>query len=429
VTTEANGTQREEVAIIDAPPPATSQPITPREWVLAAVIGATVVTAGLIELTGTYLPFVSALAGMVFLLFVGAAVGIARWAPGAALGIAWLAGVTQVVAGVPLLLTEVSLVVVLFAAARWGRLPTLAIAGLSGLLVPAFALAWVRVAGVSPGLGGSVFIELLGASGATSRDGRLLLLGLAVFGTPYLAGLALRFLSGERAAHRARESAEHEAVQAQEIARLQEAQNRLARDVHDVVGHSLTVILAQAESAQYLDDPDRLKQTMQTIATSARTSLQDVRQVLTPGHDATAARHGGLDALIDSVRASGHAIAASEVGPARPLPPELEAVAYRVLQELLTNAIKHGRRDRPVLVERHWPNHDGTGDALMLVVRNMVDGAAATTGGGQGLIGIQRRLESVGGRFEAQRRDEPQGAVFIAIAWVPVRPPSAGGPA
>jgi signal transduction histidine kinase len=429
VTTESHGTQREEAAITDAQPPSTGQLVTTREWLLAAAVGATVLTAGLIELTGAYLPVASAFAGMVFLLFVGAAVGIARWAPGVALGTAWLAGLTQVIAGVPLLLTEISLVVVLFAAARWGRLPTVAIAGLSGLFVPAFALAWVRVAGVSPGLGGSVFIELLGASGATSRDGRLLLLGLAVFGTPYLAGLALRFLSGERAAQRARESAERGAAQAQEIARLQEAQNRLARDVHDVVGHSLTVILAQAESAQYLDDPDRLKQTMQTIATSARTSLQDVRQVLTPGQDATAARHGGLDTLIESVRASGHAVTSTEVGAARPLPPELEAVAYRVLQELLTNAIKHGRRDQAVLVERHWPDRAGTGDALMIVVRNMADDSPEATGGGQGLVGIQRRLESVGGRFEAHRRDEPHGPVFTAIALVPVRAPLVGGPA
>lgn len=392
-----------------------------REWLLAGVIATTVMLAGLVELYGVLpLYFGSPSAGLIFLLCLGTAVGAARWMPEVALAAAGAAGLAQVVGGVPILLTEASLVFVLFAAARWGRTPAVVIAGLSVLFVPVFALAWVRVVGVSSGLGGSIFFELLGASGLT-RAGRLLLLGLAVLGTPYLAGLALRFLSGARVAQGARVVAEREAQQAQEIARLQEAQNRLARDVHDVVGHSLTVILAQAESAQYLDDPDRLKQTMQTIAASARTSLQDVRQVLTPGQEAAAARQGDVDTLIDSVRASGHPTVSTEVGVARPLPPELEVVAYRVLQELLTNAIKHGRRDQPVLVERHWPARDDAGDALMIVVRNLIDVSVEATGGGQGLVGIQRRLESVGGRFESHRREELHGPVFTATALVPVR--------
>src|SRR5262249_39593032 len=143
------------------------------------------------------------------------------------------------------------------------------------------------------------------------------------------SGLALRFRDRARSAQAARYTAETEAQQAQEIAQLQEAQNRLARDVHDVVGHSLTVILAQAESAQFIDDTARLKQTMQTIASSARTSLQAVRQVLTAGQAATAGRRGGLDTLIEAVQASGPAIVSSELGEVRPLPPELDAVAYR----------------------------------------------------------------------------------------------------
>ena len=116
------------------------------------------------------------------------------------------------------------------------------------------------------------------------------LMGMAVLGVPWLAGLTLRFSDRARQSQVSQVVAEqeaaravHEAEQAREIARLREDQARLARDVHDVVGHSLAVILAQAESAQYLRDADtqKLKQTMENIATSARTSLQDVRQVLT----------------------------------------------------------------------------------------------------------------------------------------------------
>jgi signal transduction histidine kinase len=217
-----------------------------------------------------------------------------------------------------------------------------------------------------------------------------------------------------------------ESEQAREIARLREEQARLARDVHDVVGHSLAVILAQAESAQFLDDVDTagLKRTMSTIATSARSSLQDVRTVLTATQQPAAPRTGGLDTLIEGVRASGHEVTSTEVGTPQPLPPELEVVAYRVLQEMLTNAIKHGRRDAPVLVERHWEGE------LRIEVRNVIgtdDGPVdpaltqpiATAG--RGLDGMRRRLEAAGGRLDVRRREEPDGASFTATAWVPVR--------
>jgi signal transduction histidine kinase len=402
-----------------------------RNWLGAAAIAAAVAAVGLVELAQVPLRPLgsSALAAFAFLAWLGIAVGAARWAPGIALGAAWAAAWTQLLGGVPVLLTEIALVVVLFAAARWGHTVTVVLAAFSIGLTPVLALVWVRRVGIQTGLGGDLLIDLLGAAGATAREWRLLLLGLTVLGIPFLSGLALRFLSRARTAQAARQTAERDARQAQEIARLQEAQNRLARDVHDVVGHSLTVILAQAESAQFIEDPDRLKQTMQTIATSARTSLQDVRHVLTPGQESTAGGAGGLDALIETVHTSDRPMVSTQVGPARPLPPELNTVAYRVLQEMLTNAIKHGRRDRPVHVERRWPELDVPRSALRIEVRNTIDVSPPEDPvGGQGLAGIRRRLESVGGSFEAYRTEEPDGPTFTAVAFVPVRSAPVGGP-
>ena len=136
--------------------------------------------------------------------------------------------------------------------------------------------------------------------------------GFAVLAVPWLAGLALRFQVRAAALARSRQvaaeddaaRARRETEQAREIAGLREEQARLARDVHDVVGHSLAVILAQAESAQYLpdDDPAALKQTMATIATSARSSLQDVRQVLAGPHAAPPPRTDAFEQLLDGVR-------------------------------------------------------------------------------------------------------------------------------
>ena len=197
---------------------------------------------------------------------------------------------------------------------------------------------------------------------------------------PWLAGLVLRATARARISEVRQEEAEADAARAQreteqarEIARLRDEQTTLARDVHDVVGHSLAVILAQAESGQYLadDDPAALKRTLATIATSARSSLQDVRRVLSGGPD-PAPDTDAYEELLEGVRAGGHEVAAAEVGRAAAAAPELEVVAHRVVQEMLTNALKHGRRDRPVHVERHWPEGSWDRD-LRIEVRNVAE--------------------------------------------------------
>jgi hypothetical protein len=180
------------------------------DWLAASAIAGAVVAVGLVELS--QLPIRSfgsdALAALAFLVWLGVAVGAARWAPGVALGAAWAAGFTQLVGGVPVLLTETALVVVLFAAARWGHTVTVVFAAFSIALTPVLALGWVRAVGIQTGLGGDLLIDLLGAAGATAREWRLLLLGLTVLGIPFLSGLVLRFLSRARSAQAARQTAE-----------------------------------------------------------------------------------------------------------------------------------------------------------------------------------------------------------------------------
>jgi signal transduction histidine kinase len=331
---------------------------------------------------------------------------------------------------------EVLLAVVAFGCARWGSTLVLWLSAVSIPLGAAIAVLW---------LDPSVFYDSLRVAGVRGLARRAYdgtngwrvsaaLLGTALLMAPWLLGLALRFSERSETSRRSQVAAEAERDQAEEIARLREDQTRLARDVHDVVGHSLAVILAQAESAQYLDDADTaaLKRTMTNIATSARTSLDDVRVVLasTQGMPAAAASQPDLESLIDGVRASGHVVESTVVGTPQPMPPDLEVVAFRVLQEMLTNAIKHGRRDRPVLVERHW---DGD---LRVEVQNAVATdepaqpveetqpisslpAPPTPDGGQGIDGMRRRLEAVGGRLDVRRRTDPP--TFTATAWLPVR--------
>jgi len=406
-----------------------------RPWRLDVLAALLALVLGLYEMHGD-LVVISRTGELLVVVGVATAVGLSRLLPGAALGVAWCVGAVQVLTGTGPMVCEVLFAVVAFGCARWGSTVVLWLSAVSIPLGAAIAVVLLdpnvfydslRVAGVR-GLAQRAYD---GTDGWRVPAG---LLGTALLMAPWLLGLALRFSERSELSRRSQVAAEAERDQAEEIARLRQDQARLARDVHDVVGHSLAVILAQAESAQYLDDADpaALKRTMTDIATSARTSLDDVRSVLASTQGAPAAPPGqpDLESLLDGVRASGHVVESTVVGTPQPMPPDLEVVAFRVLQEMLTNAIKHGRRDRPVRVERHW---DGD---LRLEVQNAVgpqpagpsaDETQPITGvpmppapdGGQGLDGMRRRLEAVGGRLDVRRRSDPP--TFTATAWLPVR--------
>ncbi|WP_051548948.1 sensor histidine kinase [Nocardioides sp. URHA0032] len=398
-----------------------------QRWTPDAIVGVVVLLAGLAQIRGNVYFGLDA-APIAVVVGIAAAAGLFRAAPGVALAIAWCVGAVQVTTGTYMMLVEGAFALVAFGCARWGSAATVWLSGLSIPASTAIALWWLDSDVLLYTLDQVRLQSLVDLARRT--DSWRPTVGFLLFAlllAPWLLGLVLRFFARSEDSRRSQAAAEAERDQAEEIARLREQQAQLARDVHDVVGHSLAVILAQAESAQYLDEVDTqgLKRTMANIATSARTSLDDVRQVLTTtsGDTAQRARHADLDSLVEGVRASGHEVLSHEVGVSHPLPPELEVVAFRVLQEMLTNAIKHGRRDQPIRVERHWE-----GD-LRIEVENAVDDAPEETQplqlqsqvapGGQGIDGMQRRLQAVGGRLDVRRRLEPP--TFTATAWVPLR--------
>jgi signal transduction histidine kinase len=397
-----------------------------------------VLVVGVTEVWARTPPFDQSRSGYLFVVVgFAAACGLSRRAPFVALVLVWSTCGLQLLAGVGVITVELAVAVVAFGCARWGHLVTVALSGLS--IPAAAAVGFVIVNQTSMGLFRdlSVFREIQDSAYRFS-DTLLVgatILGLLVLAVPWLLGLALRATARARRSEVQTEQAEAEAArahreseQAMEIARLQEDQARLARDVHDVVGHSLAVILAQAESGQYLadDDPAALKKTLATIAGSARSSLQDVRQVLAQEGEAVPARTGAFEELVAGVRAGGHEVRVTDVGQARGMAPELDVAAHRVVQEMLTNAIKHGRRDRPVDVERHWPEGSWDRD-LRIEVRNveMFDSHEtqplnAVGPPGQGIDGMRRRLESVGGRLDVRRRQEDGEPTFTVTAWLPV---------
>jgi signal transduction histidine kinase len=399
-----------------------------------AIAALMVLSFGLTEAVLTWTITGGRLAGFAQALAIAFAVGMCRRAPGAALGLVWALGLFHVVTGAPIMLIELALAAVFFGGARWGRPPTVVMSALSVPLavVVAFDLGADRHVSLRLLLGGSELGNIIRQEPTAQLA--LWLIGLLVVAAPSPAGLVMRLrerastsqtamLAAEEAAAGAWRETEH----AREVAHLRDQQTRLARDVHDVVGHSLAVILAQAESGQYLDDTAKLKKTLQTIATSARSSLQDVRQVLSSTQDTILARGDAdrFDGLIAGARGSGHEIVATELGTPRQLPRETAAVAYRVFQEMLTNAIKHGGRDQPITAERHWPATQpagGVADTLRIEVTNLT-GAAGTdgAGAGRGLDGMRRRLEAIGGHLDVRRREQPAGISFTVTAFVPVR--------
>lgn len=396
-------------------------------WAPDAALGVLVLLAGLIEQGDLYMADFWDRANLIVLAFaIALAVGLARRAPGFSLLLVWFVCSMQVIYSVPLLFTEAAIVVVAFGTARWGSHATVVLSGLSIPAAGAIAVYFLRERGFASIFDFVRYRPVYDAAERLADTWQVGagILAMAVLTVPWMTGLVLRYGNRAAASRQSQAVAEQQAEravqethQAQEIARLREEQTQLARDVHDVVGHSLAVILAQAESAQYLDDADTgaLRLSMEKIADSARSSLQDVRQVLTSTQEPATAGPGELDDLVEGVRASGHEIRFDVVGTARPLAPELATVAYRVLQEMLTNAIRHGRRDSPVDVELHWSGE------LRIEVVNVVDTSTVDQESGHGLEGMLRRLESVGGRLDIRRRDLLDAQTFTATAWVPMR--------
>ena len=373
---------------------------------------AAVIAFGINEAVGhIHVETGTATARIAIAVAMGIAVGSWRRAPSVGLFLVWVAGGIQVINGFDVALVQMGVVVVAYGASRHGSTATVWASALSMPIALAIGAVYVRTHGTE-------LATLFGLSGLALTDTRpVLTLGAAASAPlviPWLIGLSIRMRaraeasSRERiAAEARRDLAELQRSQAEETASIRDQQARLARDVHDVVGHSLAVILAQAQSAAFIpdEDPSRLKSALANITTSARSALRDVRFVLEDGASIRSAP-SGLDTLIEETRTrSGREIRMTQAGVARPLPPELEAVAYRVTQEMLANALRHGT-DAALTLHRDWTH------GLRLILTNR-----ATEPGepGRGMSGMRRRVTAIGGEFSSDFR----AGTFIATAYLP----------
>ena len=232
----------------------------------------------------------------------------------------------------------------------------------------------------------------------------------AVFGT-------LFWLVGRAIASRSRLTAElHEAaVRAGEELELDatravaDERRRIAREMHDVVAHSVSMMVVQAGGARRILDrePERAIAAAELIERTGREALAEMRHLLGILHGDRAAAYAPqptlakVDGLMERARAAGLPVALAVSGERPELPPGLDLAAYRVLQEALTNVIKHGGA-APTEVRVHYRP-----DAVEVLVTDQGDGVldARLEGGGQGLVGMRERVRMFGGELHAGARD------------------------
>ncbi|MFN4002736.1 histidine kinase [Microcella sp.] len=295
---------------------------------------------------------------------------------------------------------------VLFGTAAYGS-PAIRLVGLA---LSVFAAATVLV----------TIVAFVGANytagvGYVLNQGLWLLASALIALLPWVLGELVRSIRNRRqlSATVATVSTQRDAAVTR--ADLEAERTRVARDVHDIVAHSLTVVIAQADGARYATagDSPAAADAFETIAQTARDALADVRVLLTElRHTQEAGPQPGLtdlDALLDSMRESGLALEVREFGDRGRLTEARALALYRIVQESLTNALRHG--DGAATLELEWGEQ-----AVDLVVTN---GAAADTpeskDPGHGIDGMRERASLAGGELSVH-----EGAVFRVRARLPL---------
>ncbi|MEU6041335.1 sensor histidine kinase [Actinomadura sp. NPDC047616] len=245
----------------------------------------------------------------------------------------------------------------------------------------------------------------------------LILAGIVVLALAFGDAIHARFV----AELTLREQAE---LRRQDLARqaVLEERARIARELHDVVAHHMSVIAMQAEAAPYKipDLPDEARRTFGVVRDAAREALTETRRVvgLLRSDDDGAERtpQPGLDRLDDLVaaaRRSGLKVTATIVGVPRPVPAGVDLSAYRIVQESLSNAARYAPGSQVGIEVRY------EGDLLRLAVTD--DGPRGTPeeshGGGHGLVGMRERVAMLGGTLEAGPHEEGGWAVAAALPY------------
>ena len=199
-----------------------------------------------------------------------------------------------------------------------------------------------------------------------------------------------------------------------------EERGRIARELHDVVAHSVSVMVVQAQAGtRLLGEPELARGAFRSIEASGREALVELRRllgILRTGDEQLAIGPqpglGSLSALVEQVREAGLRVDLRVEGEEMPLPPGIDLSAYRIVQEALTNTLKHAGPAEAEIVVRY-----GAAALELEVLDNGAGAAAGVNGSGQGLIGMRERVALYGGMLET---GESAGGGYAVRARLPL---------
>jgi signal transduction histidine kinase len=241
-----------------------------------------------------------------------------------------------------------------------------------------------------------------------------------LFAIGWLVGFALRERAEETEAARERAARAEREREASARVAVAEERARIARELHDVVAHAVSVMVLQVGAVRHRMPPGNTddREALKNVEQAGRTALAEMRRLLDAmrreGEDVELVPHRGLDALsplLGEVRAAGLDVRLHVRGEPASLPPGLDLSAYRIVQEGLTNALKHARA-RCADVEVEYAT-----DQIRIEVRDDGRGPAVGDGLGHGLVGIGERTKIYGGDMSAGRSP---GGGFVLRARLPL---------
>ncbi|MGY2126836.1 sensor histidine kinase [Blastococcus sp. SYSU DS0617] len=329
-----------------------------------------------------------------------------RRAPVPAAAVVVAAGLLELVAAPDFLVANVAVLMMIYALA-------------------AYAPRWAGQAGVVVGLVGALLaaVRFFGYDLVTSVAPTAMAIGVSVIAAWALGNLRRARLQQVASLEERAQLLELERDQEMRLAAATE-RARIARELHDVVAHSLSVVIAQADGGRYAGrtDPEAATGALEAIAATGRQALTDMRSLLgvlregggeeyAPQPDVAA-----IPALVEDVRASGLDVDLIVEGEPQPLAAGPQLAAYRIVQESLTNVLKHAGP-----ASRAWVRLQWRPDALELSVLDDGRGASAamvsSDGEGQGLRGMRERAQLHRGRLEAGPRHGGGFGVHAALPY------------
>jgi signal transduction histidine kinase len=272
----------------------------------------------------------------------------------------------------------------------------------------------------------SVLAVVAGAvTGVVARDWRMLAVigvqaGLVLI-TPVTTAMVLRQHRDQAVAERARAEQVARLAELDRQAAIATERTRMARELHDMIANHFSAIAIQSTAALSRKELDgvTVRKVMESVRENSLKGLSEMRDMIGllrqegDEPEATRPRLADVESLVERSRRAGMAADLHVLGPRRELSPAVDLAGYRILQEALTNALKHGGSGRPATVEVVY----GAGQ-VTVTVDNPIDGRTARLpGAGAGVVGMRERAALVGGAFEAGTAGTAGAAGAAVTLW------------